>query len=104
MKLPGFLDTSASDAFAREISTEFLHNFPVGTATTGKPGEQKLAHAIDVMGNRAAKFDRQSPLGWYRKSRFVKTIKDGLVAKGHAVELVDRVVYAVVLRMARREA
>lgn len=102
MKLP-FLDTTESDAFAREISTEFLHNFPAGAAEAQEGAERKLVHAIEVLGNRAAKFARQKPMGWYRKARFMNTIKDRLLESGHAAELVDRIVYAVVMRMARRE-
>lgn len=102
MKLFAFLDTRAGEAFAREICDEFAHQFPAGADADPK-AEQKLAHAIEVLGNRAAKFGRQNPLGWYRKAKFMDAIKRGLLAKGHGSELVDRVVYAVVLRMARRD-
>ena len=102
MKLLAFLDTSAGDAFAREIGEEFGHNFPADAASDPK-AEPKLAHAIEVLGNRAAKFQRQNPLGWYRKAKFMDAIKQELQKKGHGPELVDRVVYAVVLRMARRD-
>ena len=103
MKLLAFLDTAESDAFAREIGAEFLHNYPVGTDAAAKGAEQKLSHAIEVLGNRATKFNRQQPMGWYRKARFMRTIKEMLLEKGHAVERVEQVVYAVVLRMARRD-
>ena len=100
MKLLAFLDTSEGDAFAREISEEFSHNF--SPAADEPKSEQRLAHAIEVLGNRAAKFDRQHPLGWYRKAKFMDAIKKELLGKGHGAELIDQVVYAVVLRMARR--
>lgn len=104
MKLLSFLDTAASDAFAREIGAEFLHNYPpAAAASQARDVEAKLRHAIEVMGNRAAKYDQQAPLGWYRKSRFVKAIRDELTGKGHDEALADRVVYAVVLRMGRRQ-
>lgn len=103
MKLLAFLNTSESDAFAREISDEFARHFPATAVAGSRAAEQRLAHAIEVIGNRAAKFNREHPLGWYRKARFMDTIKQQLQAKGHSVELVDRIVYAVVLRMAQRE-
>lgn len=103
MKWLGWLDTSASDAFAREIAEEFVraappppHRLPV------REYEQRLAHAIEVIGNRAAKFQAAEGLGWYRKSRFMNTIEKLLLEKGHPAELADRVVYAIVLRTARR--
>lgn len=101
MKWFAWLDTSASNAFAREIAEEFTHNFKAG-AGDDKATEKRLVHAIEVMGNRAAKFDGQSPLGWYRKARFMNAITDCLAEKGHERALVDRVVYDVVMRMARR--
>lgn len=101
MRLLAFLDTSEGDAFAREISEEFAHNFPPKSVAEPK-SEQRLAHAIEVLGNRAAKFEQQRPLGWYRKARFMDAIKKELLGKGHEAGLVDQVVYAVVLRMARR--
>ena len=101
MKLLAFLDTSEGDAFARELAEEFSHNLPPTAASEAK-SEQRLAHAIEVLGNRAAKFDRQNPLGWYRKARFMDAIKKELLGKGYGAERVDQVVYAVVLRMARR--
>jgi hypothetical protein len=103
MKLLAWLDTASSNAFAREIAEEFTRNFQVGAGpASGKGTEQRLQHAIEVLGNRAAKFDRQSPLGWYRKARFMSTISDCLREKGHDEQLVDRAVYDVVMRMARR--
>jgi hypothetical protein len=105
MNVFAWLDTAASNAFAREISEEFALNFRADAgAASAKGSEQRLQHAIEVLANRAAKFDRQSPLGWYRKARFMSTVKETLAEKGYAAELVDRVVYAVVMRMARRES
>lgn len=103
MRRPAWLDTTSSNAFAREIAEEFTRNFQRDAdAGDEKAFERRLAHAIDVMGNRAAKFDRQDPMGWYRKARFMSTIKDCLAERGYERVLVDRVVYAVVIRMARR--
>lgn len=103
MKLPGWFNTSGSDAFAREISEEFSRTFPAGEALSPRVSEQRLLQAIEVLGNRAAKFNRQTPMGWYRKAEFMKTIKECLFDKGYSEEWVNRVVYAVVLRMARRD-
>jgi len=103
MKLLGFLDTTEGDAFAREISAEFAHNFPTGAKAEPK-SEHRLAHAIEVLGNRAARFEREQVLGWYRKAKFMDAIKEELLGKGYGAELVDQVVYAAVLRMARRGA
>jgi hypothetical protein len=102
MNLFAWLDTSSSDAFAREIAEEFTHNFQSGPGVKADKGsEQRLKHAIDVIGNRAAKFNRESPLGWYRKARFMNVVTDVLREKGYDEKLVDRVVYAVVMRVAR---
>jgi hypothetical protein len=103
MALFGWFDASAAEAFAREIGTEFSRHYPPGTPPAGKDADQKLRHAIEILGNRAAKFNRQHPMGWYRKARFARTIKEGLIADGGTEELADRVVYAVVVRMARRD-
>lgn len=101
MKLFGFLDTRASAAFAQEISLEFSRNYPADAG--GEPkSAPRLAHAIEVLANRAAKFDRDQPLGWYRKAKFGQAIKRDLLGKGYDAELVDQVVYAAVIRMARR--
>lgn len=99
-----WLDAGSSNAFAREISEEFAHNFPADAGgRADKATEQRLTHAIEVLGNRAAKYDLQARMGWYRKARFMAVVKDTLAEQGYAQELVDRVVYAVVLRMARRK-
>lgn len=101
MKFLAFLDTRESAAFAREISEEFSHNYPPDAG--GEPkSAQRLAHAIEVLANRAAKFDRDKPLGWYRKAKFGESIKGHLLARRYDAELVDQVVYAAVVRMARR--
>lgn len=102
MKWLPWLDTDSSNAFAREIAVEFSHNFPPGTDLVDKGAEQRLLHSTEVMGNRAAKFNGQSPMGWFRKARFMATITDSLAAQKHDAAVVDRVVYAVVMRMARR--
>jgi hypothetical protein len=101
MKLLAFLDTSEGVAFARELGEEFAHNFPAAAVAEPR-AERRLAHAIEVLGNRAAKFERQHALGWYRKSKFMDAIKKELLGRGHEAAVVDQVVYAVVLRMARR--
>jgi len=102
MKWLPWLDTSASDAFAREIAEEFARTLPPGPVHgTARDADHRAAHAIEVIGNRAAKYQATHPLGWYRKSKFMNTIEKCLVEKGHAPELVDRVVYAVVLRLSR---
>lgn len=99
-----WFDTTGSDAFAREISEEFVRNGPAGSAASAtKAGQQRLLHAIEVIGNRAAKYHRQQPLGWYRKAQFLKTIKETLLAARHDKQLVDEVVYAIAVRMARRD-
>ena len=103
MKVLAWLDTASSNAFAREIAEEFTRNFQDRPGVAAEKGtEQRLKHAIEVLGNRAAKFDRQSPLGWFRKARFLGAITDTLTEKGHERALVDRVVYDVALRLARR--
>ena len=71
----GWFDHSKLDAFGHEISEEFARHWPLDKAASDQGAEQKLAHAIDILGNRAAKFNRQSPMGWYRKARFMRTIK-----------------------------
>jgi len=102
MKWLSWLDTSASDAFAREIAEEFARNLPPGPSReTARESEQRAAHAIEVIGNRASKYHDSHPLGWYRKTRFMNAIEKCLLEKGHPAELVDRVVYAVVLRTMR---
>jgi hypothetical protein len=103
MKWPAFLDTTESDAFARELAEEFARHAPAtaGPRDSLKQAEQRVTRALEIVGNRAQKFAAIRPLGWYRKSRFMDTLKAGLVAKGLDVELADRIVYAVVLRTAR---
>lgn len=100
MALFSFLDTKPGEDFAREIGQEFAHNCPAAGKADAKR-EQRLAHAVEVLANRAAKFDRQSPLGWYRKSKFMDAVKRELLAHGHDAGTVDRAVFAAVLRMAR---
>lgn len=99
-----WLDTASSNAFAQQIAEEFGRNFQPGPNAPGsRATEQRLQLAIDVLGNRAAKYQKLGGLGWYRKARFMSTIKECLVERQFPAELVDRVLYAVVLRMARRE-
>lgn len=95
-------DTASSNAFAREIGEEFTRNFRVNPDSPDQATEQRLIRAIEVLGNRAAKYDREHPLGWFRKARFMSAITECLEQAGHPRQLVDRVVYQVVLRMARR--
>ena len=106
MPLFNWFDTSAVEAFAREIVDEFVHHASLARPPAGKgadkAAEQKLTHAIEILGNRAAKFNRTDPMGWYRKARFMRAMKEQLLADGTPAELADRVVYAVVVRMARR--
>jgi hypothetical protein len=100
MKWPAWLDTAPSNAFAREIAMEFTRNFrPV---PGDKGSEQRLASATAILGNRAAKYHRQEALNWYRKAGFMGTIKEVLEEQGYARELVDRILYDVVMRMARK--
>jgi hypothetical protein len=102
MKLFGWLDTTESDAFAREVAEEFVRNYPVTPAVrTPSELEKRLRDATSVLGNRAAKFNRETPLGWYRRARFMNTIKLCLEESGHSTELADGVVYKTVLRLAR---
>ena len=102
MKWPGWLDTTESDAFAREIAEEFARTLPPGPQRgTTREADHRASHAIEVIGNRAAKYDHAHPLGWYKKSKFMSTIEKCLIEKGHPPELVDRVVYAVVMRIGR---
>ncbi len=102
VKLFGWLDTTGSDAFAREIAQEFVRNFPVTpTVKTQSELAKRLLSATEVLGNRAAKFNREKPLGWYRRARFMNTIKLRLQESGHSVELVDGIVYQTVLRLTR---
>ena len=98
----GWFDHSKIDAFAHEIAAEFAHHWPLDRPVGDPAAEKKLLHAIEILGNRAAKLDRETPLGWYRKARFLRTIKEDLLGRGGAEPLVDRVVYDVVLRMSRR--
>lgn len=103
MKLLGWFDTAESDAFARDIAEEFVRAAPPPPhGLTAREYEQRLTHAIEVIGNRAAKYDAAERLGWYRKSRFMKAIENVLLARGHAADLANRVVYAIVVRTARR--
>jgi hypothetical protein len=97
----GWFDNSKLDGFAHEISGEFARHWPLDKMVSDKAAEQKLLHAIEILGNRAAKFNRHSPMGWYRKARFLRVVKEDLLARGGTEELVDRIVYDVVLRMAR---
>lgn len=100
----GWFKHSELDAFAHEISDEFAKHWPLDKAVSDKAAEQKLTHAIEILGNRAAKFNRQQPMGWYRKARFLRTVKEDLLARGGSAELVDRIVYAAAVRMARRDS
>jgi hypothetical protein len=99
----GWFDHSKIDAFAHEIADEFAHHWPLDQSADDTAAEKKLLHAIEILGNRAAKLNRETPLGWYRKARFLRTIKEDLLARGGAEPLVDRIVYAVVVRMSRRD-
>lgn len=100
----GWFDNSKFDVFAHEISGEFARHWPLDQEVSDKAAEQKLLHAIEILGNRAAKFNRQSPMGWYRKARFLRVIKEDLREKGGSEELAARIVYDVALRMARPQS
>lgn len=101
MALFGWFDASEVDAFGREIGAEFSRHYPLASLPAGRDAEQKLLRAIEILGNRAAKFNREKRMGWYRKARFMRAVKEEMISRGGAEALADRVVYAVVVRMAR---
>lgn len=99
----GGAKTAEAEAFAREITEEFVHHYPIDRAGAGGADERKLSHAIEILGNRASKFNLQHPMGWYRRACFMGVIKEELQARGAPEALVDAVVYAVTLRIAQRQ-
>jgi hypothetical protein len=106
MRLFGWFDTTQSDAFAREIGDEFLRNFPVAAgARSEQERARKLQAAVDQLGNRATRYHREKPLGWYRRARFIQTVRTHIEQQGHSVELANDVAYKLVLRLsqARRQ-
>lgn len=92
--------TAEAEAFAREITEEFVHHYPFDKA--GSADERRLSHAVEILGNRASKFNLRHRMGWFRRARFMSVIKERLEAGGAPAALVDRVIYAVTLRMAQR--
>ena len=102
MKWLPWIDTTASDAFAREIADEFGHNCkPEILAADSPDARKRLAHATEVLGNRAAKFQREHRLGWIRKSRFMDTLQERLAELGYDDERVRTVLYAALMKAAR---
>jgi hypothetical protein len=104
VRLFGWFDTSASDAFAREIAAEFVRALPPDWRGPPREAERRYSQALEVMANRAQKYQAAHGLGWYRKSKFLNTIKESMIGLGHPAALVDRVVYAVALRTGRHPA
>lgn len=101
MKLPRWFDASDAEAFGRELGEEFLHHFPLDRKLDEKDARRRLANAIEILGNRAAKFQREARLGWYRRARFMKAIREHLVERGLPEEPLESLVYELALRLAR---
>lgn len=87
------------DAFAAEIALEFSRNCPpAAAAESGKEAAKRLARSIDVLRNRAAKFQRERSLGWIRKARLLRAVQAKLREAGYDEGTINDALYAMAVK------
>lgn len=93
LKRPGSPDVTD---FAIELAQDFAKRCP---PDAGAKSAMTVARAIDDICNRAAAFQRQTPLGIYGRAKLGTEFKFRLKEIGHAPEFVDELTTKLLMSM-----